>query len=366
MEKKYKKIRRKLAAGIVFLLSGVILQYTARNTEWFAQWYTVTIYPLFVTVIGRIMSVFPFSVVEILLYGMIIFFVLGVVRGFYKVCKKKNPFSDMLLHWSSWVCMFVGILFFVYTVMCGINYHTESFAQSAGIHTDRYTLEELKEVAQYLTGEVNQLSAQVERNEKEIFCLKGDTKRKAVEAMHHLAETYSGLQGYYPFPKPLIFSEILSYQQLSGIYSPFTIEANYNADMQDYNIPFTMCHELSHLRGYMSEDEANFIAYLACVKSEQVDFQYSGMLLAWTYVTNALYVEQPQAYESLLSQLKKEVLLDLQENKEFWDAYDGVTAEIANKVNDTYLKANRQVDGVKSYGKVVDLILADYLRGSGK
>lgn len=45
-------------------------------------------------------------------------------------------------------------------------------------------------------------------------------------------------------------------QQLCGVYSPFTVEANYNGDMPDYNVPHTLCHELSHLKGFMREDEA--------------------------------------------------------------------------------------------------------------
>jgi hypothetical protein len=75
---------------------------------------------------------------------------------------------------------------------------------------------------------------------------------------------------------------------LTGIYSPFTIEANYNGDMTDYNIPFTLCHELSHLRGFMQEEEANFIAFLACIYSDQMEFQYSGYLSAWIYAMNEL------------------------------------------------------------------------------
>ena len=66
-----------------------------------------------------------------------------------------------------------------------------------------------------------------------------------------LGEQYPQLAGYYPKPKPVLFSRLLSIQQLSGIYSPFTVEANYNAEMTPYNIPHTACHELSHLRGFM-------------------------------------------------------------------------------------------------------------------
>lgn len=38
---------------------------------------------------------------------------------------------------------------------------------------------------------------------------------------------------------------------------------------------------------------------------------------------------------------------------------------MAAKVNDSYLKSNRQEDGVKSYGRMVDLLLADYRQRHG-
>ena len=36
---------------------------------------------------------------------------------------------------------------------------------------------------------------------------------------------------------------------------------------------------------------------------------------------------------------------DLEYYSRFWDKYEGRTSEVAEKVNDTYLKSNRQVDG---------------------
>ena len=47
-------------------------------------------------------------------------------------------------------------------------------------------------------------------------------------------------------------------------------------------------------------------------------------------------------------------------NTLFWDKYEGKVAETATKINDTYLKLNEQEEGVKSYGRVVDLMLAYY------
>ena len=41
-----------------------------------------------------------------------------------------------------------------------------------------------------------------------------------------------------------------------------------------------------------------------------------------------------------------------------WDSYEGKVSEVANQINDTYLKVNGQSDGVKSYDRMVDLLVS--------
>ena len=73
---------------------------------------------------------------------------------------------------------------------------------------------------------------------------------------------------------------------------------------------------------------------------------------------NVLYKADYDAWEEVRAQLSGNVEPDLTANRGFWDQYDGRIAEAANKVNDTYLKANDQSEGVESYSKMVDLIVA--------
>ena len=180
--------------------------------------------------------------------------------------------------------------------------------------------------------------------------------------MVKLSGEYSSLSGYYPKPKPVLVSRILSIQQYSGVYSPFTVEANYNRDMVSYNIPHTICHELSHLDGFMREDEANFIGYLACLGSDDADFKYSGFLLGWIYAGNALAKEDFEEYARLYRMLSEEVREDMDANREFWAKYEGKAARAAERVNDAYLKANGQGEGVLTYGRVVDLMILDFVK----
>lgn len=360
--------KRKGIISVILTAAAVFLSIAARKLPGVAQWYSTHLYPLWVGSIGRLMGYLPFSGSEMLLYILLICAVLWFVRlmrGYRKEVKGNNGKAPADVLSGGWnLILLVSVLFFLYVANCGINYQRNSFSESSGIQAEEYTVEELKEVCQWLTRKVAAYSDTVERGEDGGMILELPLGENAIAAMGELGEEYPELAGYYPKPKKLVNSWILSIQDLSGVYSPFTIEANYNGDMQDYNIPFTACHELSHLRGFMQEQEANFIAFLACSGSEEEAFAYSGYLMGWIHCMNVLYRADYDVWEEVRSQLPPEAEADLRLNSEFWARYDGRIAEVSNRVNDTYLKANGQADGVKSYNRMVDLIVAYYKGGS--
>ncbi len=78
------------------------------------------------------------------------------------------------------------------------------------------------------------------------------------------------------------------------------------------NYPATYCHELAHLHGYIYEDEANFISYLACIESGDDFMAYAGYLSVLAYVDNAYYEaigENAQKYLSNV-QITEQVVED--------------------------------------------------------
>ena len=339
---------------VLLLVSGILL-FCAAKIPGFADGYAETIYPVLVRVIGHVTGAVPFSVVEIGLYVTILMLAVTLVRA---VLQKKEDRAAAVFSWAVGVFFLACVLFFLYVVNCGVNYKRESFSEKEHFRVGEYTVVELQEVCEWLTEEVNSRADLVSRDADGEMRLDAPEATDAVRAMEALSEKYESLQGFYPRPKKLIVSEILSYQSLTGIYAPFTVEANYNGDMQPYNIPFTACHELSHLRGFMQEQEANFIAFLACEHAERIDFQYSGYLMAWIYSTNALYRADHEVWQEVRSGLDQSVEPDLEANSRFWDSYEGKVSEVANQINDTYLKVNGQSDGVKSYDRMVDLLVS--------
>ena len=188
--------------------------------------------------------------------------------------------------------------------------------------------------------------------------------RTGQRAMEKLGQRYHRLSGHYPYPKPILNTWILSVQQTTGVYSPFTVEANYNRDIAYYDIPFTICHELSHLRGYMQEEEANFIGVLATIGADDLYFNYSGFVSAWVYAGNALARIDSTAFATLYSRINARTRQDMLYNNAYWQQFEGKPAEAHEQLNDAYLKMQGQTSGVRSYGHVTDLML-EYFAKSG-
>ena len=132
--------------------------------------------------------------------------------------------------------------------------------------------------------QANALSVTFDRDEKGYLIYTSPLKEEAKAQMRKLGEKFDVLSGDYPDPKGLAMSGFYSQQYIMGYYFPFSMEANYNRQMYLTNIPVTMCHELSHLKGFIRGDEANFIGYLACVDSDDPLFRYSGYLSVLGYL----------------------------------------------------------------------------------
>lgn len=362
MQANHRKVKKRLQY-VWFVVLGLtaVLQLLARNIDGFAQWYGTYIYPIFVHTIGRFCSIFPFSLIEFLLYGLILYIIIQVIYCITKTSKQEQA----KVYWEKFgrfIVTIVSFLLLLFTLTCGINYFRDSFSEVSGFTIREHNEEELRELCEYLVEEINTTSAQLERDEKGLVIMNTDVNKEAQKAMKKLSEKYSVLNGYYPNAKPVFFSKILTYQYIMGVYSPFTLEANYNKDMLTYELPYSICHELSHLKGFMREDEAGFIAYLACHYSDNVMFQYSGAMEAFSYAIGAYYDGAGYAaYMEVFSMLDETVIAEIQTKNLWWSQHKSFVQEVSSQVNDIYLKANAHEDGIQSYGRMVDLLLEEYI-----
>lgn len=425
---------------IIFAAIGllvVLLNAAAWNSRAFSDWYIANIFPIWVNLYGRLTGLFPFSVGEwmlgagvalaafALLLGVLCA-VAGAVRGIrrlgggYAAGRLKGQAADNagaagifrraagragtggfwrfaagFYRFFAWAVLIVCL---VMTLNCFILYHASTFSEHYfGEDDGEYELTELIAVYNMVAERCNGLAAVMERDEAGRVIYTGsngelkdaeyraqldDLADRARELMRRLGKDYPQLDGFYPRPKALLTSDFMCQQYMKGYYFPFSMEANYNDVMQILNMPETMCHELAHLRGYIFEDEANFIAYLACTQSEDAFIRYSGYLGVLVYLNNDLYKaweESRVSYDAAVS-LIRPVAVDSQVweddvfvTQEEWDRINGkalIDTEIVDEISDVFidtnLKVNGVTDGAVSYSRVVRLLLQYYRSGVGE
>lgn len=367
------KVRKKLKKSVILYLiittMVVLLNAVAWCSTAFCDAYIKYIFPIWVNTYGRLTGLFPFSVGEILLVlgvGCVVIFVLLLpVCG---VAKKLRKFCRGYFVWFAWLVLIVCTIM---TLNCTILYHASTFSQHYyGETKDNYTIEELIAVRNMVVEKCNQLSKEMERDEQGTILYSEDIGEGAIKAMQKLGQTYDQLDGYYPHPKPLAASDFFSQQYIAGYYFPFSMEANYNQVMYIMNMPAAMCHELAHLRGYIYEDEANFISYLACVQSGDKLFEYAGYLSVLNYLDNDFYDAVGGDIDAYLAQpvILPQVHIDnVFLTQEAWDEVEEdavldteTVDQISDEFTDTVLVVNGVEDGILSYNRVVQLLLQYY------
>jgi hypothetical protein len=338
----------------VLLFINIAVRAFFRLSPAACEWYARFVQPSVVGVFSPITSVFPFSVIEVLIYIA----VLGIVGiTVLLIIKKSRKGAAFFIKGLFIALLSLGAVFLFNSE---VNYMRLPFSYYAEIEIQPYGEDEILQTIKFISAKVETLEVNTDENGVFVFSPTTNINRDSRTAMKNLSGDYPILTAYYPNPKPIAGSRFwLSSGLITGVYSPFTLEANYNSDSPVFDQPHTVCHELSHLTGFMREDEANFIAYLACRESENEDFIYSGCFSALTYLVNSYYKSvDTETYGIMYSSLPEQVKRDFNADNAYWAEFrDKPRKEIAETANDTYLKVNGQADGVMSYGRCVDLIV---------
>lgn len=357
-----KKSMKKLYS-VALIPAGFLLSYLSTfSSEIVEIIYSSRGYKVIVAPLNLISGFFPFSLGEFLLIGFIVLIITQLIR-FIILIKTPAKLKQLLLGLLINIVVFISVLYFSFVVLWGLNYQRLPFSQIAALDVQTASIEELAAVCENLLMQANELRKFVKEDENGVMMLssgKQDALRRAYKGYENAAKIYPEFKGFYSRPKSIILSEVMSYLGIEGIYSPFTGEANVNASITDAPFPFTTCHEMAHQRGFAREDEANYIAYIACKYHPDNDFQYSGMLYSLIYASNALYQNAPDRYSQIRTNYSEGITRDLNAINQYWKKYETPVEDISSSINNTYLKANRQEDGVKSYGRMVDLLIAEY------
>lgn len=299
---------------------------------------------------------FPFSVAEALIFTSPILIFLVSRAMFNYMDTREYGFSRVI---ASLVAAAV-LMGSVFTLNFSAGYRGSTLDEKLGLPVGEISGEDLEKTALYVAAKVNDIADDVYFTSG--GSIRGMTHSETVKELHDsydkLSEEYDFVGNFTAPVKRLAISPLMTYTHISGVYTYFTGEANLNINYPEYINVYTIAHEMAHQRGTARENEANFIAYLVCIGSDNSYIQYSGYLNMFEYLVSALYESDPEKASTLYYELDSRALNDIICYSGFFEKYsDSAASDVSEVINDTFLQS-QGTEGVRSYGMVVDLAVA--------
>ena len=347
---------------IVFVISLIVYLISRFNTN-FAEFWTRYPAQAMRFLLAKATNIIPFSLAEsllLLLPFFALFYIIGAI-----VSTKRDESDENFYKWLRPVIsiiLIIGILFFV---AFGPAYGRITLADNLGITQSPVSTDELFETGIIL----NELASKELSNVS--FDISGgsvlpysysELQDKLNSAYEKFANENNFISHFSSNPKAIALSEPMTYTHISGVYTFMTGESNVNTNYPDFLIPFTMAHEMAHQRGIAREDEANFVAFLVCIGSDDSYLRYSGYSNMLNYINSALAQGDKEKYiELYYRNTPTEIKKEFYAYSVFFDKYrESVASDISGAVNNTFLQSQGQKEGTRSYGLVVDLAVAYY------
>jgi hypothetical protein len=359
---------RRWSQAIILLLGAFGLQRLASFApELIERFYSSFFYQFIGRIIAIVNKPFSYSLAEI---GLIVLAAGLFIWLLWLAQKAWNGFLsplDLLAYLVYRALWAGGALMLLFLVLWGFNYQRQALATNLSLEGRQSRPGELEAICSLMITRMNTSYDAARTNQSWSTDSKAPlTKAQLYDALERSYQSLNLLgrssQGGFGPPKPLLLSPLLSRFGVSGIYSPFTGEANYNEEAPACDLPFVIAHEKAHQRGYAREDEANFVGFLACVNATDPFVRYSGYLQAMPRVMNVLATTNEDEYRNLVARIGEGPRTDLQGRAAFWRLRESrVLGEVARRTNNTYLRANRVRSGIANYDEVTALIINYFL-----
>ena len=309
--------------------------------------------------IAFLASLFSFTKIavwDIVLAVLVIYLLITLVLSVKKKSFKK---------WITDLILLVSIICFITVQGWMLNHYAPPLSEDLVLNVRQYSVDELYETTDHYLSLARQYAPLVERD-KEGHLVRRDfyeMAKIAGSSYRNISDEYPVFEGSdHPVKKLTVVGEYLLYNGIVGIFMPVTGEAGVPANVPTAPLAFHMTHEAGHRLGLAGEEEANFAAFLACINNEDVRFVYSGYYEAFSYCFSSLYrndrekaLELYNKYDDIgMTYLK----LDRSDTSAAYQKYESRLQDVSDHINDAYLKTFSEEGGVKSYGYVVDYLIA--------
>ncbi len=336
---------------IIYVASRIFSTFADFISEYPSAWVRL--------VLAGITSIFPFSIAE----GFLLLLIpLCVLFLFFA------PDEDEGKHMTRNSYIMLGVLFLIVSMYLSVFapcYFRTPIGDELNLDRNDITKDDVYYATLYVAEEIAKIEKEIVSDHTGKTLMPHSYSElvyklnTAYDSLCSSNEKYDFLGDFYSYPKPLIISELMPYTRISGFYTFFTGEANISTAYPDFMIPYTMAHEMAHQRGIAREDEANFVAFLVCMESNDSYIKYSGYTELLNYLLDAVYMTDKELYEETFYNAPKiyrgeySAYIDFIRNTRM----DSVS-KVTGTINNTMLQSQGQSAGTESYNLVTELASA--------
>ncbi len=359
MKLKHVRLLKKGILLSILILTAVIFLIIKQNKAVAEYFFARGTSRAFVFVFGNISNIFPFSLFELFVTITVIISVIWLIQ-LIKSAKKRKGYNVAKIFLNMGIYAF--IILNVYTLAAGGNYFREKsfFPFYQG---EQLTKEQTVKIIDYFWEDYSQISQSLEYDSsgkslcpysyEELYVLINAEYKKLSVKYPYYYNTFS------PAPKKAVYSFFMSHEGISGVtFMPFG-EANVNYQTPQCYQSFTTAHEIAHVKGIMTEREANLLASYVLISSDIPYLRYCGYMYSIVHVAELLYYYDKDAYTELYANYPVNARIEKTNEVSFWQDKSSFIGEIGNFFNDLYLKLSGAKDGVGSYIDNSQIIIPD-------
>lgn len=286
------------------------------------------------------------SLVPVALLDVALVILLGVMVTVCIRAMRRGGWVAALRSTSTWLLTTAAVIYLLFLITWGFNYRRVPLEAKLDFDRARVTREAAVRLAAEATARLNAGHANAHAQPFRPDAL----AQGLVDAQWTLGRTFTATTGQ---PKPSLFGFYFRAAAIDGMTVPVFLEIILNPDLLAVERPSVLAHEWAHLAGYADESEANFVAWIAGVRSGDPVAQYSAWLDAYRQAVNAL----PRQARATLPPLAAGPRADLAAIADRYGRSSPAVRTAARGAYDSYLKANRIDEGIANYDVVLQLML---------
>jgi hypothetical protein len=348
-----------IALGVVAL----VLRWGAVHApEFVERYYSRGLFPVIRSIIDYGVAWLPVPLVFLILPLLLFWGIRAVVRWF----RRKTSWLHKLKAAGISLLSFIGATIFLFLFLWGFNYSRVPLETQLGLSTAPLTQEQIREELEHSTLAIIAARARIPGADDTAVTsgalptgmeplLRGEVSRQLAAWGYPVP---GRVRGRVLYPKGILLRI-----GTAGVYIPFTGEGHVDAGLHPLQLPAVVAHEMAHAYGFGDEGVCNFIAYAACVQSNDPLVAYSAELTYWRTLAVNYRSYQPDAYRDIREGLPAGIRADLDAINQNILAYPDIFPRFRDATYNAYLKAQGIEEGMLNYDRVMMLARAYRLSG---